>query len=236
MTEGGRSQVSAYQVSQLQVGIFLLPEPKDISATSIIEFKSDTTLSQDISQEVFNSVEIDSLSLLSADKSYSSTTEIDFDINEMLSLDNSLIGREKDSVESQISVEQVSGGQVGYFEQIPPATSIKLQSDGRLSLRSIIEGKTSKVEFDSDGITGVDVYIDSETSEVEFTSEGTVGVDKDVFTSNQLKLITSGDLELIILFTNESCLVGVKNTESNLVGVDSIESDVIGIIKKCDLI
>lgn len=189
MGEGDRAQVSTYQVSQLQVDTFVLPEPKDISASSLIEFDSIGGLS----------------------------------------LDRSLVGREEDVIESQISVEQVSEGQVGYF-----ASSLQFDSGGRLSLRSIFEG-SSEVEFTSDGTVGVDVYIDGETSEVEFISDGTIGVDRDIFTSNQIELITTGDLELIILFTNESCLIGVKNTESNVFGVKNAESNVFGIIKRCGL-
>lgn len=217
MAQGERAQVGNFQVSGLQVGLFELPEPKDISATSNVDF--------------------DSVGVLFRRTSFSSSSTIDFDTDASLSRNTSLkLDDGEDSFEAQFGRFQVSGSQFGRFEErISPSTSIELESQAHLSLRSNFIGESSQIVFDSDGIAGVDVYVDGQTSEVEFISEGVVGIDKDILTTSQLELVTSGELEIIVLFSNESCLIGVVNTESEIVGIEDIESTAIGIIEICDI-
>jgi len=234
MAQGKRAQAGTFQVSQLQTGIFILPEPLEISSSSKIDFDSSGTSSRDTSYISTGEIEFESVGLLSQDRSILASSNINIDQEVSLSVDQSLVPRKQFEKASQVSVNQVSSGQVGYYEFVYPATSIVIDSEAHLSLRSEMESDT-EVELVSEGTIGVDVYIDGETSEVEFTTEGTIGVDRNILTSNQLELVTSGNLELIILFTNESCLVGLVNTESDLVGVDGTESKLVGIIKRCGL-
>lgn len=234
MPQGDRAQAGTFQVSELQVGILVLPDPIPVSGTSLIEVDSVSSLSLDTSYSGISQIDVNSVGILEKDQSVVSTSNINISTDGPLSLDQSLVPREPDEINSQVSIDQVSSGQVGYYERIYPATSINIQSTPHLSLRSEMES-TTDVEIASEGTIGVDVFIDGQTSEVEIISGGTIGIDRDILTTNQIELVTSGELEIIVLFTNESCLVGLVNTESNLVGVDGTESELVGIIKNCGI-